>query len=161
LGVAGREVVMNAATIRPVASSARGPAESPPDREAFTAVCYRCRSGGHRPEATRCPQCGFPLIVKRRELAEDGLRVRDIFDRTSVSVNAPPLPGVDGAPRKAQLLAEARRRRREAARRPPTAPALPADLRLGVRHPGLKVCCAFLSALGAGVVVAMLMNGGL
>lgn len=129
----------------------------------FTTVCYRCRTEGPAADATRCPQCGFPLIVKRREKADDGLRVRDIFDRTSVSVNAPPLPGVDGQPRKAQLMAEARQRRRQAAaarQLATTGPvAVPMDMQLGIRYGKLKLACAFLSALFAGLGAAMLMNG--
>jgi hypothetical protein len=76
------------------------------------AVCYRCRFSGLATGATRCPRCAFPLILQAAEELEENTAVVRLFDRTAVGEEAPPLPGVDGRPRKAQLLAEERRRRR-------------------------------------------------
>ena len=132
----------------------------------YKTVCYRCRYVGVDSAGTRCPDCGFPLIMKKGVVGEDGPKVREIFDRTSVSVNAPPLPGVDGRPHKAQLLAEARRRRQAAALQPAAPPILqpvavaPVQI-VAMRYPHLKVACAFVSALFAGLGTAVLMNGGL
>ena len=63
--------------------------------------------------------------------------------------------------KRTDLLAEARRRRREARSAPVAIEpvVIVPDIHLGVRYPRLKVACAFLSALGAGLLVAMLMNG--
>jgi hypothetical protein len=84
----------------------------------YKAVCYSCRYVGMDPELTRCPLCGFAIILEPGTVpeAEQAPDVSAIFDRVSVRVGAPPLPGVDGTPRKAQLLAEARRRRHESER---------------------------------------------
>ena len=122
------------------------------------AVCYRCRYIGHDDGHHRCPKCEFPLIVEHGCVGDDRPAVREIFDRTSVSINAPPLPGVDGRPRKAQLLAEARRDRRRLTRL--QAAARP-EAEKAVRYPTLKVACAFVSARFAGLGAAVLMNGGL
>jgi hypothetical protein len=102
--------------------------------------------------------------MKKGAVGENGPKVREIFDRTSVSVNAPPLPGVDGQPRKAQLLAEARRKRQamRSAVQPTLQPVVAAPVQIvAMRHPHLKVACAFVSALFAGLGAAVLMNGGL
>lgn len=79
----------------------------------YKAVCYSCRYVGMEPALTRCPLCGFAIILEPGQVpeADQAPDVSAIFDRVSVSVGAPPLPGVDGTPRKAQLMAEARRRR--------------------------------------------------
>lgn len=120
------------------------------------AVCYRCKYVGQGNES-RCPQCDFPLIMEHGRLQTVKPSVRDIFDRTSVSINAPPLPGVDGRPRKAQIMAEARRKR---LRWKQQARAVTQPRQAG-RYARLKVTCAFVSALVAGLGAAVLMNGGL
>lgn len=90
----------------------------------YKAVCYSCRYVGMDAALTRCPLCGFAIILEPGQVpeAEAAPDVSAIFDRVSVSVGAPPLPGVDGTPRKAQLLAEARRRRLESERLKAVAP---------------------------------------
>jgi len=89
-----------------------------------------------------------------------GRSVEQIFDRMSVRVGAPPLPGVDGRPRKAQILAEARRRRRSehfAAAR-----ALEQErAHSSHRYRAVKVALAFVSAFVAGLGAAVIVNGGL
>ena len=79
------------------------------DESSYKAVCYKCHYVGLG-ALTRCPLCSFPIILETGAV-DDQPDVEDLFDRVSVSVGAPPLPGVDGRPRKAQLLAEARKRR--------------------------------------------------
>lgn len=80
----------------------------------FKAVCHKCHYVGFEPNTNSCVHCGFPIILERYESAQVALR--EIFDRSSVelgvNIKAPPLPGVDPQKRKAQLLAEARRRLR-------------------------------------------------
>jgi hypothetical protein len=80
----------------------------------FKAVCHKCHYVGFEPNHNRCAYCGFPIILEPHESAQVALR--EIFDRSSVelgvNIKAPPLPGVDPQKRKAQLLAEARRRLR-------------------------------------------------
>lgn len=77
------------------------------------AVCYQCSSVTVEPSVTRCPTCGFLLIAEVGAIPEVAPPIEHIFHRTSVSVGAPPLPGVDAGPRKAQLLMEARKKRIE------------------------------------------------
>jgi hypothetical protein len=89
----------------------------------YKSVCYRCRYVGLPGSATRCPLCEFPLIlVAATASEEDETSVERILDRADVNAGAPPLPGVDGTPRKAQLLAEARKQRRSAEVRAATPP---------------------------------------
>jgi hypothetical protein len=92
----------------------------------FKAVCHKCQYVGFEPNHNRCAYCGFPIILEPHESAQVALR--EIFDRSSVelgvNIKAPPLPGVDPQKRKAQLLAEARRRLRgQAQSKPSTAEA--------------------------------------
>lgn len=79
------------------------------DESSYKAVCYKCHYVGLG-ALKKCPLCNFPIILETGEVSEQ-IEVEELFDRTSVNVGAPPLPGVDGTPRKAQLLAEARKRR--------------------------------------------------
>ncbi|HTM19248.1 MAG TPA: hypothetical protein VL172_02035, partial [Kofleriaceae bacterium] len=130
-----------------------------------TAVCYRCQYRGQEAAGNRCPTCSFPLIIETRLVPGGPRRVRDILDRSTVSVSGPPLPGVDGRPRKAQLLAEARRRRiselRVATPVPPTE-AAPARFPTGTgsgtavapRRPVWAIGLALLGAVAAGVLAA-------
>ncbi len=126
----------------------------------YRVVCYRCHYKGAEAAGNKCPKCGFPLIHKAGRQETVGRGVEQIFDRVSVRVGAPPLPGVDGRPRKAQLLAEERRRRRSehfAAAR-----ALEQE-RAGTsrRYHAVKVAVAFVSAFVAGLAAAVIVNGGL
>jgi hypothetical protein len=132
-------------------------------------VCYRCQYVGMEASSTRCPLCEFPLIV---EALGDAVaqRVREIFARESVNDGAPPLPGVDAGPRKAQLLAEARKQRiadqRERSRQRPATRPRPAT-RCGTgtsivtaQSSRLAVAFALTGALVAGLVAAVLVHGG-
>jgi hypothetical protein len=78
----------------------------------YKSVCYRCRYVGLPGTKTRCPLCEFPLILEAANADEEEaeVSVERLFERSEVT----PLPGVDGTPRKAQLLAEARKQRRSA-----------------------------------------------
>jgi hypothetical protein len=124
----------------------------------YSAVCYRCGYVGMEASACRCPLCAFPLILEPGQVADRAPAIEEIFDRVSVSVGAPPLPGVDGRPRKAQLLAEARRRRRQttgAPARPETAaeaPAPPRRLR-SVFAVGIALASAAVAGLLAACVI--------
>jgi len=131
-------------------------------------VCYRCQYVGQEAVAgNRCPTCGFPLIQETRLIPGGARRVRDILDRSSVSVNAPPLPGVDGRPRKAQLLAEARRRRISELRtatplRPhrfPTGTGSGTAVEPSSR--GWAVALALLGAVVAGALAAVMVHGSM
>lgn len=129
----------------------------------FKAVCYKCGHVGLNAEHTRCSRCSFPIILETGRVTparEDS--IRDIFDRTSVTIGAPPLPGVDAEPRKAQIVAEVRRRRREVVRRA-TSEALrkrrPSTVSDIVQNPRVRVGFAMLSALVAGFAAAMLNSG--
>ncbi len=81
------------------------------DESSYKAVCYKCHYVGLG-TLTKCPLCNFPIILETGSHDEEA-QVEEIFDRVSVNVGAPPLPGIDGRPRKAQLLAEARKRRHD------------------------------------------------
>jgi hypothetical protein len=126
----------------------------------YRTVCYRCQYKALEATGNKCPNCGFPLIYKAGRQQTVGRSVEQIFDRVSVRVGAPPLPGVDGRPRKAQMLAEARRRRRSehfAAAR-----ALEHErAQTTRRYRAAKVTVAFVSAFVAGLVAAVLVNSGL
>jgi hypothetical protein len=141
------------------------------------AVCYRCQYTGQDAAGNRCPSCSFPLIIETRLIPGGPRRVRDILDRSSVSVGAPELPGVDGTPRKAQLLAEARKRRISGLRAATAEPA-PVPLPAGVSvrparfptgtgsgtavepsRPIWAISLALLGAVAAGVVAAVLVHG--
>jgi len=80
------------------------------DESSYKAVCYKCHYVGLGALKT-CPLCDFPIILETGHVDDEQPEVEELFDRVSVNVGAPPLPGVDGTPRKAQLLAEARKRR--------------------------------------------------
>jgi hypothetical protein len=131
-----------------------------PGRVQYRTVCYRCRYLGPDTGGNKCPVCGFPLIRKVGEIPAAGLGVEQIFDRVSVRVGAPPLPGVDGGPRKAQLLAEARRRRRS--HKFAVARAMEQQrFAMTRRNRAAKVAFAFVSAFLAGLFAAVVVNGGL
>lgn len=93
----------------------------------FKAVCHKCHYEGFEPNNSRCGMCGFPMILEPYSSAR--IELREIFDRSSVElgvgVKAPPLPGVDPQKRKAQLLAEARRRLRTQSPSPRPSAAAP------------------------------------
>lgn len=129
------------------------PAQS--SQEHLKAVCYKCSYVG-RADGSCCPECSFPLIFEPEKTPAGGTRLEDIFARTSVHIGAPPLPGVDAEPRKAQLLAEARKRR---ATRRATTPSPAAQAKKSRRH-ALKVALVCLSAVAAGVAAAVVHSGG-
>jgi len=121
---------------------------------AYKAVCYKCSYVGLGADADRCPVCEFPFILEAGPSPEVAPDIAVIFDRASVRIGAPPLPGVDAGPRKAQLLMESRKRRLEQKRRTTSQPA--------VAPPGrgrLAVAFACASAVVAGVVAAVLFSG--
>lgn len=154
-------------------------AHAPIAHHAHQVVCYRCEFVGIEAGSSRCPMCSFPLIV---EALGDAVahRVREVFSRESANDAAPPLPGVDAGPRKAQLLAEARKQRiarqREQARQQAaiaagaaaaTATPRRATTRCGTgtsisaaEHSRLAVLFAVGGALVAGLVAAVLVHGG-
>jgi len=131
-----------------------------PARVRHRAVCYRCHYKSMGASENKCPSCGFPLIHKSERQETVGMGVEEIFERASVRVGAPPLPGIDGRKRKAQLLAEARRARRSehfaAARVLEQEQASVTS-----RYRAAKVTVAFVSAFVAGITAAFLVNGGL
>jgi len=128
------------------------------------AVCYRCRYVGLAAGASKCPLCTFPLILEAAEV-DDTPSVQQIFERQAVNEGAPPLPGVDGTPREAQLRAGARRKRisesRPAITLPPphrlerhgTGTALPTPRFLRAR-----VAMALAGAVLAGLVAAVAIH---
>lgn len=123
-------------------------------------VCYRCQYKATEAAGNRCPNCGFPLIHKAGRHETVGRSVEQIFDRVSVRVGAPPLPGVDGKPRRAQMLADLRRRKR----REHFAAARALEIErteVSRRYRAAKVSLAFVSAFVAGLVAAVIVNGGL
>ncbi len=79
------------------------------------AVCYQCSFSSDE-GGSSCPECSFPLIMQSELSPPGGIRVSDVLQRESLRRGAPPLPGVHAEPRKAQLLAEARKRIRDTAR---------------------------------------------
>ncbi len=79
------------------------------------AVCYQCSFTTDEGRSS-CPECSFPLIVQSELSPPGGFQIRDVLQRESLRMGAPPLPGVHSVPRKAQLLAEARKRIRQTAR---------------------------------------------
>jgi hypothetical protein len=131
------------------------------------AVCYRCQYVGMEATSNKlCPLCSFPLILETKQVGARAPRVRDILDRSSVELNAPPLPGVDAEPREAQIKAEQRRRRITEKRRAVTPPP-PLDrgrggttaLEGGVSR--VKIAFALGGAVVAGLVTAVLVHGGM
>ena len=133
--------------------------DAPVDRTRGRAVCFKCAYVTVASDASTCAVCGS-LLIKAPAAANDAdddelcPDIVAIFDRTSVSVGAPPLPGLDPRPRKAQLMAEARRKRVERARVSDKMPAIDIDLRPR-RWRGLVL--AFASAIAAGIAVAAWM----
>ncbi|RMH42814.1 MAG: hypothetical protein D6689_07065 [Deltaproteobacteria bacterium] len=124
----------------------------------FKAVCYKCSYVGRAGQATHCPICRFPLIVEAGAPPEVAPMIEHIFDRASVHLGAPPLPGVDDGPRKAVLLMEARRRRIARQRRLETQRKLEAERR---RARWTLGAVGVSAGVVAGVVAALLVSGGL
>ncbi len=129
----------------------------PAQAHGFKSVCYKCSYVGLDATVARCPACQFPLIFEARRSEAFAPDIERIFDRASVRLGAPPLPGVDTEPRKAQLLIEARRRR-AARQRAASEAAILAEERKRSRR---AVALACMSALVAGVAAALLMSGGI
>ncbi len=118
---------------------------------AYKAVCYKCSYVGDPGAATRCPLCNFPFILEAGAVPQVAPVLEVIFDRSSVRIGAPPLPGVDTEPRKAQLLAEARKRRVEVRRRATTQ----AMMRAEVRRSRIKLGFVGMTAVLAGALAAL------
>lgn len=127
-----------------------------PQSSVGIAVCYRCSYQAHA--GGSCPECSFPMIVQSG-LSSPEIRLGDVLKRESLRIGAPPLPGVDAGPRKAQLLAEARKRIRdrdrneeasEAESRAETAPVTRRSI-----WAVLSVCCV---AVSVGVVAAAVQS---
>lgn len=133
----------------------------------YNAVCYRCHYVGMEPDINRCPLCEFPIILEPAERSDQDVGVEEIFDRASVRLGAPPLPGLDPGKRKAQLLAEARRKRRtdqiaavQSADEAPVRPRRATTVDKIVQS-RTGVAVAFVSALVAGFAAAFFVNGGM
>ncbi len=130
---------------------------------AYKAVCYQCHFVARDCVVGCCPACGFPLIFKPRHDVDSAPQLVDIFDRSSMRLGAPPLPGVDVAPRKAQLLAEARKRRAT----PPAGVEATALVELATESGPTRgqlrslgnVMVALCSAAAVGLVAAVLQSG--
>jgi hypothetical protein len=86
----------------------------------YLAICYRCAHMEAASGETRCARCAFPTILVRGDAGTAGQRLRDIFDRSSVNVGAPPLPGVDRPVRRSRPA-------RQPPAGPPPEPAPPAS----------------------------------
>ncbi len=128
------------------------------------AVCYRCRYVGLAAGTSKCPLCTFPLILEAVEV-DDTPDVEQIFERQAVNVGAPPLPGVDGTPREAQLRAEARRKRISESRPAITLPPPRKIERCGTgtavpppRFLRARVAMALAGAVVAGLVAAVAIH---
>jgi hypothetical protein len=120
-----------------------------------SAVCYQCSFTSDEGGST-CPDCNFPLIMQSELSPPGGFRIRDVLRRDSLRIGAPPLPGVDAAPRKAQLLSEARKRLRDAARSAARAQTEPAvSEKRNFLWNVLPLSCF---AVGFGVVAAAVQN---
>jgi hypothetical protein len=134
--------------------------------EGYKAVCYRCSYESTDARERRCPVCAFPFILEAETTPPGGRRLEEVLHRSSIRVGAPPLPGVDDAKRKAQLLAEHRQRRiteRRARARAITAgraggTTLP---RVARRAGKLTFALLCVSAVAAGALAAVLQHGGL
>jgi|GEM_PF-3303133 len=131
------------------------------DETSYKAVCYKCHYVGLG-QLARCPLCNFPIILETGQV-NDEQQVEDIFDRVSVNVGAPPLPGLDGRPRKAQLLAEARKKRhlenlekQAEAAKPKRRATTVSDI---ARIPRVQVTFAFVSAFLVGLLGAVASGG--
>ena len=122
------------------------------------AVCYQCsftcNEGG-----SSCPECNFPLIIRSELSPPAGLRISDVLRRTSLRRGAPPLPGVHAAPRKAQLLMDARKRIRLAARQAAQTQADGQAQAATAQRSGTwgLIPISFV-AVGFGIVAAVLQN---
>ncbi len=123
------------------------------------AICYRCSCVVTQVDASRCPACSFPLIQEAGRGPEVAPTVDSLFQRVSVRVGAPPLPGVHESPRKAQLLMEARRRRVQRARTMERVERARTDAR--ARRKSAATTWAFVSALAAGLVAAFWVTAAL
>lgn len=123
-------------------------------------VCYRCSYQSHE-TGSSCPQCSFPLITERELSPPGGMRLSNVLHRDSISIGAPPLPGVDAAPRQAQLLAESRKRRRQASRPAspgPLAPQHAAPLAPVAEASSWQVALVCCSAVTVGVLAAAIQS---
>jgi hypothetical protein len=146
----------------------------------YKAVCYRCSYEAVGADDQRCPVCAFPVILEADSTPPGGRRLEEILKRAQVRAGtAPLLPGVDAAKRKAQLLAESRKRRRTAEpvpARSAAAVAAPAAAVTVASAPGgtaavlagstrwlarvgFAVLCA--SAVAVGALAAVIQHGGL
>jgi len=119
----------------------------------YKAVCYKCSYVGDPGSATRCPVCDFPFILEAGATPEVAPVLEVIFDRTSVRLGAPPLPGVDATPRKAQLLMEARKRRVQSQRRATSE----AEYRAARLRSRIKLGFVGVTAMAAGALAALLV----
>lgn len=132
---------------------------SPTASSVGIAICYQC-SYRSSDSGSNCPDCSFPLIMQSELSPPGGFRIEDVLKRESLRLGAPPLPGVDATPRKAQLLAEARKRIRDTARQ-----AKQVDTRAKTEEAEatikrsvwslVSVCCL---AVGIGIVAAAVQS---
>ncbi len=124
----------------------------------YKAVCYKCSYVGDPRGATRCPICQFPFILEAGDPPELAPELQQIFDRSSVRVGAPPLPGVDAGPRKAVLLMAARKRRVERKRRITTQQLRIAEFK---RRTRITYASVSVGAVVFGALAAFLVSGAL
>lgn len=79
----------------------------------YKAVCHKCQYVGFEPNSTKCPTCGFPLLLE--PYGSDGLTLRDIFDRSTIEIkgcNQPSiLPGVNRSARQRKEMLERAQKR--------------------------------------------------
>lgn len=132
--------------------------DTSPFQRRGVAVCYQCSFTCNEGRST-CPDCSFPLIMQSDLSPPGGIRVSDVLRRESLRLGAPPLPGVDAEPRKAQLLMEARKRIRDTAYRAAQSQAEAEAKVAGAQRGGLwgllSVSCL---AVGFGIVAAALQS---
>ena len=129
------------------------------DESSYKAVCYKCHYVGDGAQKT-CPLCNFPIILETNELTDDQPEVVEIFDRLSVNVGAPPLPGVDGRPRKFQLMEEERKRRQlQVVSLPIKSIRRATTLSEVANMSKVRVTFAFVSAFLVGLVAAVASGG--
>ena len=122
----------------------------------YKAVCFKCSYVGDPAGAIACPICQFPFILEAGDPPEVAPQLERIFDRSSVRVGAPPLPGVDAGPRKAELLMAARRRRISRQRRNTTQRLRVAEFK---RRSRIAYASVSVGAVVFGALAAFLVTG--
>jgi hypothetical protein len=125
---------------------------------AMNAICFHCRYMGVGLRGSRCPQCGYPLIMNMGATAlgaTDLQQLQHMFERAPA--RPAPLPGVSPEPRQAQLLIEKRRARWRVVAEEKAQREAEAEKAAEARRRRRKLATSFFaaSALGAGLVAIM------